>query len=576
VGSEIGFTTVGDFKLEVNVRRISRRAFLGAAGTGAAAVGLGHIGSDVRSGSNSATSAPIAPDGPVGLDFESATQWLNPELEAQIRSNFANGMFVAPPREVPSAQAVGIDTSAARRVEGYVDATSVNIGETVNVRASSTLGAFTVSFLRIGWYGGAGAREVYRSAAISGVRQSIPAWDATGLVACKWPVSLSVDTSGWEGGYYLAALIPLSTGVAESYVPFVVRDDSSSAPIVMQIPFSTYQAYNTWGGKSMYYGADGKRADRVSSDRPYDLYAGTAHLFYGDFQLICWLERNGYPVTYVASEDTHARPDLMNRRKLFLVAHHDEYWSQSMRNNLKSWLGSGKSLAMASCNNIYWRVRYESSESGVANRVMACWKIAATDPNQSELSVRFVELGQSEVELEGVEYEGNGPTAVSWVVTNAGHWIYAGTGVSNGTVLPNLVGTEWDAWIPAAPKDTQIIAASPAVSVYEGPQTHNAVVRETAAGSVVFSAGSLFFAMFYGGPVAPAESPVVSKMTKNLLTRIGIGPGDPPPPVTTTTRAPQPTPTRAVAGSSANPAPKGRIAAGGATAPAPSVRRPAG
>jgi hypothetical protein len=555
----------------VNVRKITRRAFLGAAGTGAAAVGLGKLAPDFGFGPN-----PLPGDTDIGLDFESATQWLNPELEAQIRSNYANGMFVAPPREAPSAQAVGIDTSAARRVEGYVDATSVNIGETVSVRASSTLGAFTVSFLRIGWYGGAGAREVYRSAAISGVRQSVPAWDSSGLVACKWPVSLSVNTSGWQGGYYLAALIPLSTGVAESYVPFVIRDDSSSAPIVMQIPFSTYQAYNTWGGKSMYYGDDGKRADRVSSDRPYDLYAGTAHLFYGDFQLICWLERNGYPVTYVASEDTHSRPDLMNRRKLFLVAHHDEYWSQSMRNNLKSWLGSGKSLAMASSNNIYWRVRYESSDSGVPNRVMACWKIRATDPNQSELSIRFVDLGQSEIELEGVEYEGNGPTAVDWVVTNAGHWIYAGTGVSNGTVLPSLVGPEWDTWLPSAPSDTQIIAASPAVSQYEGPQTHNAVVRETAAGSVVFSAGSLFFAMFYGGPVAPAESPVVSKMTKNLLARVGISPGAPPPPVTTTTLAPQPTPPRPVAGASATPTPQARIAAGGATAPATSVRRPVG
>jgi hypothetical protein len=554
------------------VRQFSRRAFLGAAGVGATAFGLGQLvpGEGPLPESTFTTGQAIR-------DSEMAFKWLNPELESQIRSHFANGLFVAPPREMPSAQAIGIDTSAQRRVEGYVDATSINIGETVNVRARSSLGAYTVSFLRIGWYGGAGASEIYRSSALTGVGYPTPAWDSTGLVECNWPISLSVPTNGWTSGYYLAALIPVATGVAESYIPFVIRDDSSTAPIVMQIPFTTYQAYNSWGGKSMYYGDDGRRADRVSSDRPYDLYAGTQHLFYGDFQLICWLERNGYPVTYVASEDTHTRPDLMNGRKLFLVAHHDEYWSQSMRNNLKSWLASGKSLAMASCNNIYWRVRYENSTSGVPNGVMACFKIASTDPNQSELSVRYVELGQSEVELEGVEYEGNGPTPVSWVVSNASHWIYEGTGVVNGTVLPNLVGTEWDNWTPAAPSDTQIIAASPAVSIYEGPQTHNAVVRETAAGSVVFSAGSLFFAMFYGGPVAPAESPVVSRMTRNLLARIGISSGEPPPPPVTTTLPPQPTtPQRPVAGPSDVAPSKDRDSAPAANGVAPSGRRPAG
>jgi hypothetical protein len=451
--------------------------------------------------------------------------WLNPAIEAEIRKNL-NGD--SPDNQTQAGQAQGIDIDAAKKIEGYTDAMSVNTGETVTLRVSSRVGNFVVSVLRMGWYDGAGAREVFRSGSLPGVNYPTPGWDADGLIACNWPAALSVSSAGWPTGYYLAALISQSTGLAESYVPFVVRDDSSTAPILMQIPFTTYQAYNSWGGKNSYGGPDGRKADKVSFDRPYSANGGTMYLFAGDHQFISWLERNGYPVSYAASSDTHRNPGLMTNRRLFLSVYHDEYWSQTMRNNLVSWLGASKSLTMLSANNLYWRIRFEPNAAGLPDRVMTCYKDAARDPNKSEPTVLFSEVGQNESQIEGVTFASFGDVVAPWIVTNSGHWIYAGTGVSNGTSIPGLVGREWDKADPTAPADTQIIASSPTIGIYGG-SVQAAAVREPSPGQVIFAAGTIQFPMFFGGFNSAGEDARVSKMMKNVLSRIGINGGGQPP-----------------------------------------------
>jgi hypothetical protein len=210
-----------------------------------------------------------------------------------------------------------------------------------------------------------------------------------------------------------------------------------------------------------------------------------------------------------------------------------------------SWINAGKSMSMLSANNIYWRVRFESSGSGVADRTMVCYKDATVDPNKTEPTTLFSEVGQNESQIEGLQFAGFGDFTAPWVVTNAGHWIYSGTGVANGTSIPGLVGTEWDKASPSAPADTQVIAASPTKGVY-GPSTHAAAVREPRAGQVLFTAGSIRFPMFFGGYNSPGEDARVSRMFTNVLARIGTGGDLPPEPPTTqppTTQPPEPPPT---------------------------------
>ena len=71
--------------------------------------------------------------------------------------------------------------------------------------------------------------------------------------------------------------------------------------MLVQVPVNTWQAYNGWGGKSLYpfSSSDGTQAIRVSFNRPYDwtLPGGQGPLGW-ELPLVRFIERNGYDVSY--------------------------------------------------------------------------------------------------------------------------------------------------------------------------------------------------------------------------------------------------------------------------------------
>ena len=74
----------------------------------------------------------------------------------------------------------------------------------------------------------------------------------------------------------------------------------------------------------------------------------------------------------------------MASHKAFVSPAHDEYWSAPMRSAVTAARDSGTGLFWLGSNQVYWRIRFESSPStGAANRVEACYKTTqsgATDP----------------------------------------------------------------------------------------------------------------------------------------------------------------------------------------------------
>ena len=92
----------------------------------------------------------------------------------------------------------------------------------------------------------------------------------------------------------------------ETAVVFTVRDDSSHSKLLYVLPDASYQAYNTFGGKSLYFGTEGgntvagtSRAVKVSFNRPLAQAGRQQNWFFGpDFDLLQWLEKQGYDVSY--------------------------------------------------------------------------------------------------------------------------------------------------------------------------------------------------------------------------------------------------------------------------------------
>ena len=227
-------------------------------------------------------------------------------------------------------------------IRGYANSTSINAGSSITLYVGTTQPSYNMEIYRMGYYGGAGARLIQTVSGLPGINQPVPAPQAgTGLIEANWTPTYTLQTSSsWVSGVYLVKLIAADGSVA--YILFVVRNDGATADIVFQIPINTYEAYNNWGGKSLYdYNSNGGRAYKVSFDRPF-ADDGSGLFFNADYNMIFWLEANGYNVTYATSIDTETNPNLLNGRKVFLTDYHDEYWAKPMRDNITNASNQGK------------------------------------------------------------------------------------------------------------------------------------------------------------------------------------------------------------------------------------------
>ena len=438
-------------------------------------------------------------------------------------------------------------------ISGYASALSVPRGGSLPIKVSvAAAGTYTIDVYRIGYYGGTGGRLMASSGNLSGVTQAIcPVTDAvTHLVQCSWNTSYTLAVGvDWTTGLYLAKLKLASTG-KESPIFFVVRDDASTSQILFQSAFTTSAAYNSYGGYSLYQYSSiaSQRAFKVSFDRPTtELQEYSNHLRY-EYNMIRWLESQGYDVSYVTNLDIHTTPSLLAQHKVFLDAGHDEYWSLEMRNAVESARDSGMHLAFFSANTAYWRVRFEPSNSGVANRVMVCYKSTdVPDPIAPTYRFRDAPNNRPENALLGVMYIGdtNDLSGFDFVVSNASDPYYANTGLNNGDKLIGLVGYEWDAIVNNGFTPSGVVTLGSSVVTPNGAiapgipvtatQISNAVRYTAPSGAKVFSTGSIQWVWGldddHGLPyfVSPRVDTRAQQIFVNVLGGMGVRPTTPKP-----------------------------------------------
>jgi hypothetical protein len=441
-------------------------------------------------------------------------------------------------------------------IEGYASTTSVNRGETIKLYVNTTQPSYTMDIYRMGWYGGAGARRMMSTITRGGTVQLLPKPDpVTGLIECIWsdPYVLSIpntsDHTDWASGIYL---VKLSAGGQQSYIVFVVRDDQRNSDILMQQSATTYQAYNLWGGLSLYgntlctAGTPNcmPRAYKVSFDRPYTKYAGASDLFSGlwEYNMVRFLEREGYDVAYSTDLDTHENGSALLNHKVFITVGHDEYWSWQMRDNLEAARDKGVNLGFFSANTGYWQVRFDADSMGNADHTVVCYKDRRLDPvstdpvNQHLTTTRFREapVNRPEDALLGVMYDiREGETFVrgDLVIDDASSWVWAGTGVKSGDHLSGLLGYEADREFGDQPLDTVRLAHSPYVATTsKGPETRYAdsTIYIASSGASVFAAGSMDWNWgldAYASSHAPVVvNPIVQQATRNIFSHFGVTP----------------------------------------------------
>ena len=144
-------------------------------------------------------------------------------------------------------------------LQGFATDISVNRGGTVFFKVKTDASSYRFDIYRMGYYGGLGARKIETVTPTATLPQNQPnclTEAATGLIDCgNWSVSGSwAVPANAASGIYFAKLVRTDTGGA-SHIVFVVRDDSSTSDIVFQTSDTTWQAYNNYGGNSLYTGS---------------------------------------------------------------------------------------------------------------------------------------------------------------------------------------------------------------------------------------------------------------------------------------------------------------------------------
>ena len=302
-----------------------------------------------------------------------------------------------------------------RSIEGYASEVSVLPFQRLHLHVSTVPAArYRVEVFRLGWYGGEGGRLIACLPACdgdeAGVVRAVPAFDPrSGYLAAGWPASDTLTIGpDWVSGYYLADLVLTSGPDAgkAGWVPFIVREPSSRrSAILVQAAVNTWQAYNRWGGMSLYENAEGASCKgvctHVSFDRPYD--QNSPNLWEFELPLVHFLEERGYDVSYTTDVDTDRDPAELLRHRLVVAAGHDEYWTHTMRDAFERARALGTNLAFTGANTGYWQMRY-----GNNRRTIVEYRRAKLDPEPDPAlkTIRFRSLAppRPECELEGVQY----------------------------------------------------------------------------------------------------------------------------------------------------------------------------
>ncbi|MQY14353.1 hypothetical protein SRB5_45180 [Streptomyces sp. RB5] len=469
-------------------------------------------------------------------------------------------------------------------IAGFTTEMSVEAGDTVRFKVQSP-SQYRIRVYRLGWYDADGARRMSTDAQYNqlypanntGTPASCTHDASVGLMDCgNWPVTgtWAVPSTALSGLYI--ANFEQADGNGVMTYPFVVKDESSHSDIVVQTSDETWQAYNNWGSPNLYDGdgpAPDGRAYKVSYNRPLDV-GGDNGIYGSEWEMLAWLERNGYDVSYLSGLDTATRPGLLTNHKIYMSSGHDEYWTQEQFTNVLNARKAGVNQIFASGNEVFWKTRLEPSIDGTntANRTLVCYKetkLSLPTPNgipdpSSEWTGTWMDPAstaqgapyQPENILTGSMFKVNGPEyqAIKVPAAYKDMRIWRNTTVRNlapgGTsVFPlGTLGYEWDSDIENASRPEGQIRLSEATesitdnvlkdwgnSYGDGEATHHLVAfRDRTSNALVFGTGTVQWSWgLTDRPYYPADDPYQSTVdtqnrmqqaTVNVLADMGVQP----------------------------------------------------
>ncbi len=445
-------------------------------------------------------------------------------------------------------------------IEGYPGEISVVQGGEIGFHISSTAPKFSVEITRLG----SKNEVVWNKKNLPGQLHPVP--EDASANGCGWPETLRVPIDPkWKSGYYTATFTITDGGgkwtqrnrrTASSDTYFVVRpaEPGKNSKVLLQICSNTYNAYNNWGGFSVYaYNSLSKnQGSKVSFERP-----ARSQFSSWEQPFIIWCEENGYELDYATNGDLEFRPEILEKYNLVLSVGHDEYWSTPMRDNLEAYIAKGGNVAFFSGNSICWQVRSEDE-----GKAFTCFKANYhMDPVFQTRDFKTLSTAWSHHLLERTE---NSLTGVGFIyggyrgshgqflgekaaykVHRPDHWVFEGTDLKRDDEFggkDTIVGYEadgceltWKDGLPiptykdGTPKSFQILSSCPVkwhpddaewYERWEIDHTGNACMGIYTQGGTVFTAATTDWAHGLKG-----KDKHVEQITRNVLDRLSKSKG---------------------------------------------------
>jgi hypothetical protein len=483
-----------------------------------------------------------------------------PEPATYLASNGTRANWVIDENLRPGSTDWRITAAPATGViEGFADRTYAAEGEQITLYVSTTAPSYHVEAYRVGYYQGAGARLVWRSPVETGTAQpACPLTAGINMVSCdNWKPSLTVAiSSAFVQGDYLLKLVGAHN--EQSYVPLTVWQPYSRATYLIKNDVFTWEAWNPYGGYDYYQGVGNcprgvyplcTRARVVSFDRPYDFADaggdGTGDFLWLEAPLVRFMEQQGLDVSYVTDVTVVEHPTVLANHKMLLSLGHDECWSLPERQAAVTAYQHGMNIGFFGASAVLRHVRTQSSPLG-ANRQVVDYRDPAQDPlngkgNPLEVTGNTWSSPPAswpETDFVGESYNGFlKPTVTKdLTVADESSWIFAGTGLHNGSVVPNAIGSDVDSLAPAAqyPPNVQVLthsalptdqgqASTRAGAVFYSDMTY---YTDPNSGAGVWDSGTNNWipALSPCAPTVACPAAAVDKITANLFWLFGQGP----------------------------------------------------
>lgn len=404
----------------------------------------------------------------------------------------------------------------------------------------------------LGWYDEHGPRATIQITPDGDYTQAGVTWNKFGYASPHHKQYVAAPER--SGLYYFHA--KSESGRFFSF-PWIVAPRVPRAKIAVLASNMTWNAYNSFGGRSNYIHPDKlpptptvnarlelKRytsAEHVnydctdyaplSFDRPEpinhvpehvqatDPIAGRAacHLAPAEWRLLAWLERERIEYDYYAETQLHFGQLDLDAYQVLVLSTHPEYWSWQMYDRVKRWVFErGGRLVYLGGNGLNCAVEFLDEQTCIYRNDDERRLRAPGGKYESRFHLRH----ESEAALLGVVYDPRGiMTAAPYRVVDAGHWVFAGTGLTAGglfgqaslheRVPGGASGHETDKISKSSPAGTRLLA--------KGTNPHGGgaemSIVEPAGQGAVFSAGSINWSS------SILVDDAISQITRNVLRR---------------------------------------------------------